>query len=264
MKRPSLKKKHSTNRLCETYPMRSLSAAELLDIWETGRFASPSRRSLLLLGAALPEEREGLGDVPLGGLTARLLRFRAMLFGPTLNCIATCRSCSGVIESEFDTGELLRQETMDASTGKALHCLTYEDCTVEFRLPTAADLMSIGAVKAHAAGTLAERLISTATHNGASVSIHELPDAVVAAVEKQITKLDPLAYIELSLTCPDCRHSSEEALHVIDFIWLEIGTLARRLLNEVARLASAFGWSEREILALSSERRRCYLELLGT
>ncbi|MGH8547064.1 MAG: hypothetical protein ACRERU_00360 [Methylococcales bacterium] len=72
----------------------------------------------------------------------------------------------------------------------------------------------------------------------------------------------PLAHIELTLSCPDCRNTWHETLHVIDFLWQEIANLARRLLFEVAQLASAFGWSEREILALTPERRRSYLEWL--
>lgn len=243
--------------------MRPLSAAELLDIWDAGRYASPSRRSLLLLAAALPEEREVLANVPLGGLTARLLRLRALLFGPTLNCLASCRSCNGIIESAFGVEELLTHDTATMSSESVLHSLTHGDCTLEFRLPTAEDLLVIDKANTHAAGTLADRLISKSIHNGESFPICDLPDSAVAAVERQITELDPLAQIELSLSCPDCGNTWDEALHVIDFLWQEIGNLARRLLLEVARLASAFGWSEREILALTPERRRSYLELLG-
>ena len=38
---------------------------------------------------------------------------------------------------------------------------------------------------------------------------------------------------------------------------------ARRLLPEVHALASSYGWSEKEILALSPARRRSYIALLG-
>jgi len=38
--------------------------------------------------------------------------------------------------------------------------------------------------------------------------------------------------------------------------------MVRRLLVEVHALASAYGWSEQEILSLSDARRRLYLEMV--
>lgn len=243
--------------------MRLLNAAELIDIWDAGRIASPSRRSLLLLSAFLPEERESLANMPLGGLNARLLRLRAQLFGPTLNCLASCPECNALIETAFGVDGLLSHAAEPKSEENSIHSLTYDDCTIDFRLPTAADLLAIvdkPGIKA--AGELVERLIDKSVRNGESVSIRELPGEALEVLERQITELDPLAHIELNLTCPDCKSDWLEVLHVIDFLWLEIGNLAKRLIFEVARLASAFGWSEREILALTPERRRSYLELL--
>lgn len=243
--------------------MHLLNAAELLDIWDAGRMASPSRRSLLLLSASLPEEREVLANMPLGGLNARLLRLRAALFGPALTCLTNCRSCNGTIETTFGVEELLSYERPASSEPGVLHSLNYEDDILEFRLPTAKDLITLEVGNTHATIALADRLISKSMHNGESVPIQELTPGAIEAVEAQITELDPLAHIELALSCPDCRNTWYETLHVIDFLWLEIGNLARRLLIEITRLASAFGWSEREILALTPERRRSYLELLG-
>jgi hypothetical protein len=243
--------------------VRQLSSAELLDIWDGGRYASPCRRSLLLLSAVCPEESELLAHLPLGSLTGRLLRVRAALFGPALTCLTNCRSCSGTIETTFGVEELLSYERSATSEQGALHSLTYGDCILEFRLPTAKDLITLEAGKIHGPLALADRLISKSMHNGESIPIQELTPGAIEAIEAQITELDPLAHIELTLSCPDCGNTWHETLHVIDFLWLEIGNLAKSLLVEIARLASAFGWSEREILALTPERRRSYLELLG-
>jgi hypothetical protein len=210
-----------------------------------------------------PEESELLTHLPLGTLTGRLLRLREALFGPALTCLTNCRSCSGTIETTFGVEELLSYEKPAASEPGALHSLTYDDCLLEFRLPTAKDLIALEADKTQASIALADRLISKSVHNGESFPIQKLAPGAIEAIEAQITELDPLAHIELALSCPDCGNIWHETLHVIDFLWLEIGNLAKRLLVEIARLASAFGWSEREILALTPERRRSYLELLG-
>jgi hypothetical protein len=49
----------------------------------------------------------------------------------------------------------------------------------------------------------------------------------------------------------------------VTFFWSEISAEARRLLLEVHNLASAYGWSESDILSMSALRRRYYLEMIG-
>ena len=46
-------------------------------------------------------------------------------------------------------------------------------------------------------------------------------------------------------------------------LWDEIDARARALLGEVHLLAAAYGWTEREILALGAERRASYLSMVA-
>jgi hypothetical protein len=247
--------------------MRALTTSELLDICDAGRQMSPSRRSLLLLAAVLPEEKEALAEMPLGAISARLLQFRAALFGPTLTCLTNCPTCGHAIETAVEVDDLLSVDRVDQTPVDGaiptLHSLEQGDYTIEFRLPTARDVMALNGTEAQAVGELSQRLINLASHGKERVAVAELPGSIIAAVEQQITDLDPLAQIELVLSCPECSSSFVTKLQIIDFLWQEMGHLAKRLLFEVAQLASAFGWSEQEILNLSPGRRRSYLELLG-
>jgi hypothetical protein len=65
------------------------------------------------------------------------------------------------------------------------------------------------------------------------------------------------------LTCPQCAHQWQAPLDIVSFLWSEVHAWAIRLLREIHELASAYGWSEAEILALSPWRRRAYLELVN-
>ena len=47
------------------------------------------------------------------------------------------------------------------------------------------------------------------------------------------------------------------------FFWSEIDAWAGRILQQVHVLASAYGWSERDVLALSPVRRQLYLGMVG-
>jgi hypothetical protein len=244
--------------------MRCLNADEVLDIWEAGCNASPSRRSLILLAAALPEQRGSLANATLGSVSAALLHLRAMLFGSTADCVANCPACEQLLETSFSVDDLLADHASHLVTVESTHHrMNYGECAVDFRLPTATDLVEVGDARTQDGSALALRVISRPMNGDNGATVQELPDGVVQAVERRIVELDPLAQIELKLDCPTCRNSWKVVLHVIDFLWLEIDNLARRLLFEVARLASQFSWSERQILALSPERRRRYLELIG-
>jgi len=84
----------------------------------------------------------------------------------------------------------------------------------------------------------------------------------VERIGESMAQADPLAEILLGFECPACLHNCSEALDLPTFLWAEIDALVRRLLLEVHTLASAYGWSEREILSLSDARRRLYLEMV--
>ncbi len=74
---------------------------------------------------------------------------------------------------------------------------------------------------------------------------------------------DPLAVIQMSLTCSACAHNWPLTFDIISYLWIEIDRWARHTLREVAQMAYAFGWSESDILALSPHRRKLYLKMIG-
>jgi hypothetical protein len=80
---------------------------------------------------------------------------------------------------------------------------------------------------------------------------------------ERMAAADPLAEIVLNFQCPACEATCHESLDLPTFLWAELEALARRLVMDVHALASAYGWSEREILALSDTRRRLYLEMVS-
>jgi hypothetical protein len=78
-----------------------------------------------------------------------------------------------------------------------------------------------------------------------------------------MAELDPQSDVELSLSCPNCGHAWRAPLDIASYFWSEVEAWAQRLLLEVHQLARGYGWSERDILAMSARRRRAYLEMLA-
>jgi hypothetical protein len=105
------------------------------------------------------------------------------------------------------------------------------------------------------------RCVAQARYQGQSVSPDELPPHVCQAVVDRIAEVDPQADIRLDFSCPDCQHCWSETFDIVSFFWTEIDAWARRTLREVHVLAGAYGWPEREILALSPSRRQIYLAM---
>lgn len=229
--------------------MSAPTAAELLGAWERSAPLGPVERENVLLRLVEP----GLvpSELPVGERDARLLELREHLFGPELDGIAECPQCGEQVEYGLETGALLAGRP-EGSTFE----LVASGRRLRVRLPTGADL-----AEAASAGDLgaARALLLERCLAGESVAT---PSEIVPELARRLAEVDPLADARLSLTCPECRHEWTLALEVGAWLYTELEAWAWRTLLDIHTLASAYGWSEAEILALGP-RRELYLELVG-
>jgi len=251
--------------------MRALSLDELLAVWERGGAASPAERALLLLAAAHPDvEPHHLARLSVGRRDARLIALRGRLFGARLLGVGACPACGEQVEMDFDPaalgmaaapdgdGESLPAEIPPPAT-ETLRVAGHE---VTLRAPDGEDLAAIaGAPDVPAArDALLARCILSVRRDGADLPLDDVPGAVRDAAIERLSEIDPSADVQLALTCPACDHAWSLPFDIAAFLWREIEAWAGRMLREVHVLASAYGWSERDILQLSAARRRAYLE----
>jgi hypothetical protein len=143
--------------------------------------------------------------------------------------------------------------------------LDVSGCHVQFRLPNSLDVAAIeNAASVEAARTaLLARCLVSAERDGELVAANQLPAELAGEVAARMSVADPQADVRLECTCPACGHAWQAAFDIVSFFWTEISAWAARTLREVHWLASAYGWREADILALSPTRRRLYLELVG-
>jgi hypothetical protein len=241
---------------------REPSTSDLLAAWEAGLVRSPLERPLAILAAGTETEPpERLAELPVGRRDCELLSLRRALFGPQLESLTPCPSCGEQLELTVNVDELTVAADADPAE---TYTATADGCNVSFRLPTTADLLSVhGGDLAAARLLLLERCVVAAEAAGEGVAPADLPDAVVATVSERMREADPQAEIELDLHCPGCAHRWREPLDIGSFLWAELDVWARRLLQDVAVLATAYGWTESDVVALSPMRRQAYLELAG-
>jgi hypothetical protein len=247
--------------------MRPLNAAELLNAWEHGLNQPTLQRALILIAAACPElDSDAVARLSIGARDTRLLQLREWMFGVQLLNTAQCPQCGERVEWEGDTRDLRMQTISDAYSVEEFS-LEVGDYQFRFRLPTSADIAAVIAAAQNnsdiGATALVKRCVISAVRAGKTCDLADLPEHALDALSAQIEQLDPLTEIRTALTCPECSHQWEVLFDIASFLWTEINNWAQRTLRTIHQLASAYGWTEQEILKLSPVRRQFYLGMVN-
>ena len=232
--------------------MHTMSQAEFLALWETGRSLHPLDQGVLAVHAAFPELEENIADWPLGRRNRALAELLCSMFGSSLRGWTTCRQCNEQLEFQLDCQTLAVSDLPPSQQRLAVGGQSY-------RLPTTRDL---AAVAAEQDAKAAARLLMQRCSDAQSVLNDAWSEEYIDAVGECMATADPLAEILLKFDCPSCGASFDEGLDLPAFLWAELEARARRMLLSVHTLASAYGWSESEILSLSPARREIYLEMV--
>ena len=141
---------------------------------------------------------------------------------------------------------------------------TAGDLSVRFRVPTSRDFLDLEAFSDpdEVRRRLIERCVLDAHRGTERIQALQLREEETVALGEQIAQADPHGELMLNAECPSCGHRWESLLDIASFLWQEIDIHVRRLLTDVHTLASAYSWSERDILSMSALRRQMYLEEL--
>ncbi len=236
--------------------MRPPSESELLSLWEQGLARHPIDRALLLCSWARPElPGERLAGLPLGVVNTALLRMRARLFGPRIELQVRCEQCGEQLAVGLVVDELLADADQGDDRGEV------DVGAFRFRVPDSRDMASVASeLDAEAAALrLLERCCIA--HPGTAVPALA---AMLGDVEARLEAADPIADLRLAVSCEACGHAWNATLDAGALLWDEVRRHAEGLLGQVAALARAYGWTERDVLALSPRRRAAYLGMLAT
>lgn len=246
--------------------MQQLSASNILNIWEIAISLSPSERALTMLTLACPDMTgDDLSALPIGQRDGLLLNIREKTFGSRLSGFTQCPKCCEGIELSFSTEDIRANQGPPAARENRSFELADADIRVRFRLLDSRDLVAVKQSKDSrgAAVLLADRCILEVSRGGEPIGLTDLPIAVLNRVAACIIESDPLTEVLLDLHCPACGHTWRMLFDIESFLWAEISAAAKRLLREVHVLASVYGWSEADILSMSTARRHLYLEMVS-
>ncbi len=247
--------------------MRVLNADELLSVWEQGQGHSLPVCAQVLLDAAEGESSSQSGEISIGQRDQLLLNIRQQVFGSQLVATVSCPSCNCQLELNFQASDFFAEPKTESDLGndkQESNYIRHGDYEVHFRLPSNQDLLTIAK---HVSNELArqellERCLTEIKCNGHPAEL-PIPIEVIECVIGEMELVDSHANLLLALKCSECENCWKDQFDILSFFWHEIGSWARGVLHEVHVLASAYGWSESEILALSAVRRRRYLEMVA-
>jgi hypothetical protein len=244
--------------LRRTLPLRAVDDRDNLFLLDTGELP-PLARATVLLARCLGNDAGSLvADLTLGDREALLLQLRSRTVGPELAGVVTCPdiACRAMLEFRVLADDLVLPpydgQPEPHETQRA------DGTTIAFRLPRVGDVEAGLAEHPDDAPAARRLAISRCVDDPTA----ELSDADLDAVAEEMAALDPQAELQVELTCVECELAFWFLLDTGAFLMEELDARTAELVAEVHQLASAYHWSEADILSMSPARRAVYLDLL--
>lgn len=246
--------------------MKSLSAEQLLLVWEQAHGFSILQKNLLLLEMIQEEsEQTEIADLSIGQRDTRLLTLRTSIFGSSLHNTIDCPNCNSKMEWDMNLQDLMVQPETDRENSHE-HELIVDELQVRFRLPNSRDIsrvLSENGDEVMPVSLLKQCILDIKPVKGKK-KVTSIPENVISVLGEKISELDPAADISMNISCPSCGFQWEATFDIMSYLWAEIDNWAHKTLQEVYILASAFSWAEKDILNMDAGRRQYYIEMIGS
>jgi hypothetical protein len=231
---------------------------------------------------------ERIGGVhPVNAATARellvadrqfiLLHLRQATFGDQVRGSAPCPwpDCGRQVGVSFSTGDVPVHASQDKGP---VYGLTLSEAampgagpanrSVEFRLPNGADQEVVSPLLAgNDAGALAavlERCVGgIGSAGGGRERVEGLSPLARQEIEREMERVAPSVDLLMTAECPECGREFAAPFDLQHFFFGELRVTGDMLLREVHYLAYHYHWSESEIMDMTRDRRRRYVEVLA-
>jgi hypothetical protein len=139
-------------------------------------------------------------------------------------------------------------------------------CRIRARPLDSRDLTHLrtGLSRAEGRRLLLRQTVIEAWSGAERITAETLPAEAVNALAEKLAEADPAADLDFALDCPACGHAWVTTFDITAYFWRELAVMAQAMLEDVHALATAYGWSERDVLAMPKARRRYYLSRIGS
>ncbi|RYD45555.1 MAG: hypothetical protein EOP63_00910 [Sphingomonadales bacterium] len=234
--------------------MANVSLSVLFDHWPITPGAAAHGRLAALLRAA-GAEADPLAADTLGARNRRLIALHDDLVGGAIEAQVACAGCA-TANSFVVPKDVMR--ALPPAAPDALVGLSFREHELTYRVSTMADIAAVGEE-----ADLRLAMLDRCAMGSDRVPAAELDRAALEAIEARFDEIDPLANIVVGSACSGCGMAIAASVDLAAFVATDLDRLHAILLRDVDFLASAYGWSEADILALPAERRARYVAMVA-
>jgi Family of unknown function (DUF6760) len=226
-----------------------------------------------------PLDTEMARSLAVGDRQFLLMKLREITLGPEVQAVAACPwwGCSQRVNVDFSLAEV---PVRDGLAGPVHTMQLSEEAAavtddgerhrhVEFRLPNGGDQEALAQLAmANQAAALSALLHRCLVAVGpARPPTQELVDRLTARarleIEEAIAAAAPGPELTMEARCPACGRAFGLPFEIQDFFFGDLHDTADLLYREVHYLAYHYHWSEAEILGLTRDKRRHYINVLA-
>ncbi|MER5384420.1 hypothetical protein ABT040_29855 [Streptomyces sp. NPDC002688] len=239
--------------------MRDLAEPELLlEAWDQASVAPVAGRGAVLVQlAGLCPDLDSALDLEVGECAALAALAHARAFGREVAGVITCSSCAELLSAQVS---LPTAHELVAAAATRPQQAVVAGFTV--RAPTMRDLLAAAESPDRACAVLLSRCVRRS--DGSPVDPAELTAQEQSLLDEAAEAITDDTLPMLGMRCPACDYQVRAALDIAAVLWDRIDITAPALMEEVAVLAQAFGWSEADLLAMPAARRAAYLAKVDT
>lgn len=202
--------------------------------------------------------RAFIRDLPVSTRTKCLLALAALSGTPAFEIPLRCKDCNGIMEVEIPVESIIWQDAgptrFPVSLGRNL---------MTVRTPTGCDQEKWVSMQfddeEDAFAAIAGSLVQLDTGQD---SFPFLPAEWIPAIDAVLQEHDPLVFFKINAVCPDCGLAANYEIDLDGIALARLRSDQQLLLQEIHRIARYYHWSEQEIFAMPSSRRKLYLGLI--
>ena len=236
----------------------------IVEIWGKSYNQHYLESALTILYSVFPQKsKKDFARMDIGIRNFFLYQIREKLFGKNINFLISCPNCGEKLESEF---ELQNEISFDKNSEAELFEFLSEGYNIKYRLPNSFDLASASICKDvnSAREKILNCCINESYQGNDQIPPSKLPEEIILELSEEMSDKNPYSETLLNLTCQACKHTWTTVLDIALFLFKEIDFYAQNILRDIHLLASAYHWSEEEIINMNVNRKNWYINLIGT
>ncbi|WP_325894316.1 T4 family baseplate hub assembly chaperone [Grimontia sp. NTOU-MAR1] len=262
--------------------LQALNDNRQVEVWEAASARRAQERAAILAGAFVPDSlKPTLPDWTVAGRDHLLMLAYQRQFGDAIEVEAKCDECGEKTQLSFTVSQVLGTASPELSKAwdavhasldtdaylPVYHNVIFEGIPCRFRLPRIADLNMLENSEVMLF-QFAQRVIEPEDFPRIRSALADKENAQEAwemlfeQIEQQMLDSEPLSIVSLNSACPDCGAETLHQFDIANQFWAQLSASVEKQLWDVHLLATAYGWSSQDILAMSPARRRRHIAMI--